>query len=65
MIAATGFTNQNADQVTQVSHTAGLVLLSVTQGELSDVLEFSPERAEQVACQLQAAARLARREAKR
>ena len=54
-----------AEQVTQVSHAAGLVLLSVTQGDIHDVLEFDPEHAAQIACQLQAAARLARQEARR
>lgn len=53
------------DQVTTVEHLPWLVLLSVTQGDLQDVLEFTPERAEQLSVQLAAAARLARREIQR
>ena len=50
-----------AEQQVQVSRDESLVFVHVQQGDISDVLEFTPERAEQLSVQLAAAARLARR----
>ena len=43
-----------AEQIVDVSlcHESGLVLLNVVQGEINDVLEFTPDRAEMIARQL-------------
>jgi len=49
-----GSPNEDA-QFVSVSHDGESVLLSVLEGDLHDILEFTPERAESVARQLWAA----------